>query len=322
MNVRSGLAIVASSLALLVPGLADAQVIGTFRWQQLPYCNVVTLTVVQNGANYLLDGFDDQCGATRLASASGVAFPNPDGTIGMGISIVTSGVSSGGSPLHLDVAISLATISGTWRANTGQSGTWSFLAGPPAAGAPRPSVIPTFPAGLGAGGAPITGVGTPVAGTDAANKTYVDATAATVKSQLFPLIVLGGYVNLDGTKDGSGPYTSARSGTGNYSIAYNLTGLNVPGALMPLVITATPSYQCGAGTTARADWSSYTVSNPATNISLAVQLVNSAAAPVDCPFSFIATFDPQSPLTSAADTSGDGDGTVTCFNTPTGVVCR
>lgn len=61
-----------------------AQPVGTFRWQQQPYCNVLTLNVVQAGGVYHLDGYDDQCGAQTLASAVGMAFPNPNGTIAWG----------------------------------------------------------------------------------------------------------------------------------------------------------------------------------------------------------------------------------------------
>ena len=51
-------------------------------WQQQPYCNVLTLTVVLSGPTFLVNGYDDQCGAARRASAAGVAFANPDGSIG------------------------------------------------------------------------------------------------------------------------------------------------------------------------------------------------------------------------------------------------
>lgn len=52
-----------------------AQTLGTFRFQLQPYCNVVTLTIVQQGAQYQLTGTDDQCGAGPRAVTG--AFPNP-----------------------------------------------------------------------------------------------------------------------------------------------------------------------------------------------------------------------------------------------------
>ena len=52
-------------------GRADAQPLGTFRWQLQPYCNVVTVTVIQQGAVYTMDGYDDQCGAAQRAPLVG-----------------------------------------------------------------------------------------------------------------------------------------------------------------------------------------------------------------------------------------------------------
>jgi hypothetical protein len=125
-----------------------AQSLGNFRWQMLPYCNVLTLSVRQDGTVYTLDGVDDQCGAGPRAAAGGVAFLNPDESIGFGITIVTT---PGGRPLHLDVTITLPTLSGTWRDSQGQTGSFVFTPGPAAAGPPRPvpagTVGPTGPTG-------------------------------------------------------------------------------------------------------------------------------------------------------------------------------
>lgn len=164
-------------LAVIIPGtaaVAAAQTVGTFRWQQQPYCNVLTLTVTQNGGIYHLDGFDDQCGAAVRASASGLAFPNPNGTIGFGLTVVSS---PGATPVHVDATITLAALGGTWRDNSGATGAWTFLAGPAASGSPRPPTRVSFPAGLSAGGSTIVNVGAPVTASDAANRAYVDAAA-------------------------------------------------------------------------------------------------------------------------------------------------
>jgi hypothetical protein len=133
--------------------LADAQPLGTFRWQLSPYCNVVTLQVTQTASVYTLDGFDDLCGAPTRASAVGIAFPNPDGSIGLGLTLVQV---PGGSPVHLDVAMSPATISGTWRDSAGNSGPFVFNPPSPASG-------PTRPATGGLSGVAVTAV-TPGAG--------------------------------------------------------------------------------------------------------------------------------------------------------------
>lgn len=154
----------------LLPQSAAAQTLGTFRWQLQPYCNVLSVTVTQNGASYTLDGYDDQCGAATRAPLVGLATPNPDGTIGLGFHIVTS---PAGAPVAVSAAITLATVSGAWRDSGGHSGTFAYNAS--TGGSPRPAASAVFPGGISSGGAPVTNVGAPVAATDAATKGYVDA---------------------------------------------------------------------------------------------------------------------------------------------------
>jgi len=67
--------------AVGLTGIAEAQPLGTFSWQLAPYCNVVTVSVTQNGSTYTLDGYDTQCGgSSSRAPATGIAVPNPSGT--------------------------------------------------------------------------------------------------------------------------------------------------------------------------------------------------------------------------------------------------
>ena len=68
---------------------ADAQTLGSVSWQLQPFCNKVTVNVTQTGAIYTLDADDDQCEAAQRAPLTGLATPNPDGTIGFGLNIVT-----------------------------------------------------------------------------------------------------------------------------------------------------------------------------------------------------------------------------------------
>lgn len=114
---------------------AQGTILGTFRWQLQPYCNVITATVVQLGSIYQVNGTDDQCGAARAASVVGLAFPNPDGSIGFGLTTVTT---PGGAPLHTDARISLSTISGTWTDSAAQTGTFAFVPAGGTGGSPRP----------------------------------------------------------------------------------------------------------------------------------------------------------------------------------------
>jgi hypothetical protein len=112
---------------------ATAQPLGTFRWQLLPYCNVLTLNVSQHGGIYTLDGTDDRCGADQAASARGLAFLNPNGTIGFGVTMVQPG----GVPIHLETAITLPSLNGTWRDSSGASGAFMLTSGPSSGGPPR-----------------------------------------------------------------------------------------------------------------------------------------------------------------------------------------
>ena len=119
---------------LLLPAAAGAQSLGTLRWQLQPFCNVVTLNVNQQGAVYTLDGFDDQCGAAQRAPLVGLATPNPDGSIGFGLNVVTV---PGGRGVQIDARITLATLSGPWSDSAGNSGTFAF--GATTGGSPRPA---------------------------------------------------------------------------------------------------------------------------------------------------------------------------------------
>lgn len=123
-------------LTVLTPTIALAQPLGTFRWQMQPYCNVVTLNVTLQNGVYRLDGTDDQCGAEKAASAVGTAFGNPDGSIGLGLTIVPA---PSGAPVHIGATISLATLSGTWHDSTGQTGTFVSTRGAGTGGTPRPA---------------------------------------------------------------------------------------------------------------------------------------------------------------------------------------
>lgn len=191
----------------VLPRTAAAQTVGTFRWQQQPYCNVITLTVVQQSGIYQVNGFDDQCGAVTRAAVTGMGFPNPNGTIGFGLTVVTT---PGGSPLHIDATITLAALSGTWRDSSGATGAWTFTPGAAAPGSTRPALRTSFPAGLSAGNTTITNVASPVNGTDAATKTYVDATARSLAS-------LTMNISAYAARQGSGTTSDGNSGCVRFS---------------------------------------------------------------------------------------------------------
>ncbi len=147
------LAVLAASLVLAAR--AEAQSLGTFRWQLQPFCNVVVVNVTQQGAVYTADGYDDQCGAAQRAPLVGLATPNPDGTIGFGLNVVTV---PGGRGVQIDARITLATLGGSWSDSAGNSGTFAFNAS--TGGSPRPAP----PAPEGGGGTTIPPTFAPAAG--------------------------------------------------------------------------------------------------------------------------------------------------------------
>lgn len=105
------LLLIAAVLVLAPVAPVTAQPIATLRWQLSPYCDLITLTVTQTGGIFTLDGFDMRCDTNRLAAVTGVAVPNPNGTVGLGFTIVTTPAAA---PIHVDATVDLATLSGTW----------------------------------------------------------------------------------------------------------------------------------------------------------------------------------------------------------------
>jgi hypothetical protein len=120
---------------LIISASAWAQPLGTFRWQQQPYCNILTLHVIFEGENYTLDGTDDLCGAAQKASVTGLAYLNPDGSVGLGLTIVAPDAAA----LHLNVTLSMASLGGPWTDSAGNAGTFVFTPAAGVPGSPRPA---------------------------------------------------------------------------------------------------------------------------------------------------------------------------------------
>ncbi len=121
------------TVALTTSVPAMGQPLGMFQWQLQPFCNILHVTATQHGAVYTLDGYDDQCGAERRAPLVGVATPNSDGTLELGLHLVTA---PSGRPLAVSARIATGTGNGTWTDSAGNQGAFAF--GVAGAGAPRP----------------------------------------------------------------------------------------------------------------------------------------------------------------------------------------
>jgi len=282
---------------------ADAQTVGTFQWQQQPHCNVFTLLVTQVGGTYRLEGSDDQCGAARRASVMGLAFPNPNGTIGMGLTVVTNnGGAIGGAPLHLDVTLTLATVSGTWRDNSGQSGTWTFVPAGGSGGSPRPApvlapgIVTSTSVASGAVSTEKIADGAVTASKLAAGAVSTEALAAgavtaaklaatAFDGRLFASIVGMGVVNSAGAMEHAATgstATSSRSSVGNYSLT--VPGLD-PGCtnsrfVFAVLIPTTTGRSATASSFA-------SISCGSGNSSTAVSTRDGAGALADSGFTFI-----------------------------------
>jgi hypothetical protein len=116
---------------------AEAQALGTFRWQLAPYCNTLTLAIEARGEFFALQGYDDMCGGPKRGGATGTAQTNSDGTIGLSISVVRP---DGFSVQHV-ATVTPAALTGTWTDEYGNAGTFSFNAPSPATGSPRPVTL-------------------------------------------------------------------------------------------------------------------------------------------------------------------------------------
>lgn len=306
----------------LVPTAATSQPLGTFRWQQVPYCNVLVVNLVQNGAVYNVDGVDDQCGAGTAAAVVGMAFPNPNGTIGLGFTVVTT---PGGTALHIDATVGLPSGSGTWRDSSGASGAFTLISGAAAPGSPRPVPRATFPGGLSAAGTTITNVGAPASASDAANKSYVDGATAVVRSALIGQKVWRLRLTSSGLKQTTGPFTSSRLSAGRYDVRINVTGLGIAAtAGFPMAVVDpggnTPTFGgvCGLGATSSAGF--------LTELRVIACTYNSAGTAADAPTGILVAIpdaDSGSPVPPLGHGQPPAEGTcvsegdtTTCFTTP------
>jgi hypothetical protein len=129
--------LLSAATVVLSPAGAYAQMFGTFTWQMQPYCNRVTLTLINSPGGFTFSGSDDQCGSVSKASAAGAAVLNTDGTVGLNFTIVTP---PAGRAVHVSASVSPTNGHGTWSDDVGNGGT--FALGGNAAGLPvRPSAM-------------------------------------------------------------------------------------------------------------------------------------------------------------------------------------
>ena len=127
-----------AAAAMWLPMEADGQTIGTFRWQLSPFCNVLTLTVVQQGGVYQLVGTDDGCSGATAMPVTGTAFQQ-----GSGVTMGLTAVSSGGGARSLSASVNLTNFNGTWS-DGDDSGILTFNPPLPTTGQPLGPVERVF----------------------------------------------------------------------------------------------------------------------------------------------------------------------------------
>ncbi len=138
--IRRSLLILVCAGVLAAASPAAAQTIGTFRWQLQPYGSVLNLTVVQQGSLFLLSGFEAQCGGNASLPVSGVAVPQANGQIFIGVTSITEN----GQGLHTRAFINLSDFNGSWSDNANNSNQpFVFNPGTTCPGGPRTG--PTVP---------------------------------------------------------------------------------------------------------------------------------------------------------------------------------
>lgn len=119
-----------------------AQVLGTFRWNTAPYCNVIVVTVTASpGGVFTLDGYDEQCGGNPRQPVRGMAVPQANGTVTLGLTVVTA--PGGPDAVALRGSIGLGDFNGGWADNAGNSGTLVFNPGAVSGGPRTDPVSPT-----------------------------------------------------------------------------------------------------------------------------------------------------------------------------------
>lgn len=111
-----------TAIALLVTALwalpAEAQVLGTFQWQLQPYGSVLHLTITQVGQLYRLEGFEAQCGGNASLPVSGVATPQPNGDLILGLTTINER----GKGIHTRATITAGLgFSGFYSDNAGNT---------------------------------------------------------------------------------------------------------------------------------------------------------------------------------------------------------
>jgi hypothetical protein len=152
------------SVLVLSATPAFAQSLGTFRWQVQPYGSVLHISVTQQGGIFLLDGIELQCGGNASLPVNGVAVPQANGSVILGLTTINEN----GRGIHTRATVNAPDFNGFYSDNAGNTN--------------QPFV---FNPGETCPGGPRTGPNNPIAG-DATLQTLLDE-LATLRARLAAL---------------------------------------------------------------------------------------------------------------------------------------
>jgi hypothetical protein len=130
------------SLALFILTLSAtpvfAQSLGTFRWHLQPYGSVLQISVTQQGGIYLLDGIELQCGGNASLPVNGVAVPQANGSVILGMTTINEN----GRGIHTRATINTTDFGGFYSDNAGNTNQpFIFNPGETCPGGPRTGPI-------------------------------------------------------------------------------------------------------------------------------------------------------------------------------------
>jgi hypothetical protein len=113
---------------------AFAQSLGTFRWQLQPYGSVLQISVTQQGGIFLLDGIELQCGGNASLPVNGVAVPQANGSVILGLTTINEN----GRGIHTRATVNTADFGGFYSDNAGNTNQpFIFNPGETCPGGPR-----------------------------------------------------------------------------------------------------------------------------------------------------------------------------------------
>lgn len=124
------------AVLLMLASGAEAQTIGTFKWQTEPFCNVLTLTVIQQGAGFQLVGSDDLCGSGPVPVTGAAVLSGGGVQFGLVVALPS------GRAAHLSATVGLEALSGSWTDDDANGGGFQFTTAG-TGGSPRP--LPALP---------------------------------------------------------------------------------------------------------------------------------------------------------------------------------